>query len=114
MPDLSEAALALLHRRLSGDQVEVVPQNLDAYRELARAGLMIPVSTFVDGPESIFRLTEEAVALRQDVQRPRFSASAMARSIRRAFSRIGNDVSEKVSGTFLDISQCQTNPNGNL
>ena len=93
MPDLSQDALALLQRRLAGQEGDFTPGNLEAYRELAREGLMIPVSTFLDGPESIFRLTEAGVAQRHESQRPHFSASAMSRSIRRAFSRIGKGVS---------------------
>jgi hypothetical protein len=42
---LSEAARALLGRRLAGDD-RVTPENLAAYRELARAGIMVPISTW--------------------------------------------------------------------
>jgi hypothetical protein len=55
---LSESARSLLRRILSGEQVEVAA-NKETYRELARAGIMYPVSGFVGGPESSFRFTAE-------------------------------------------------------
>jgi hypothetical protein len=61
MPDtitLSEAALALLRLRVSGQRVEVTDATREAYRELAAARLMYPVSGFVSGPEAFFRFTE--------------------------------------------------------
>ena len=39
---LSEAALALFRRRISGERVEVADDNRALYRELAAAGLMEP------------------------------------------------------------------------
>ena len=56
---LSEAALYLLQERITGDRYDVTPENLEAYRELVAAGIMIPISTFTKGPESLFRFTEE-------------------------------------------------------
>ena len=61
---LSDDALALLRLRLAGHSRDVTPENKEAYRELARAGIMYPVSGFVDGPESLFRFTEEGWARR--------------------------------------------------
>jgi hypothetical protein len=57
---LSEAALVLfrLHVERHG-QVDVDDTTRAPYRELARAGLMRAGSTFRDGPESIYRLTQE-------------------------------------------------------
>ncbi len=55
---LSESAVALLHACVIGDNPRVDPSNLEAYRELATAGVMFPVSTFRRGPESVFRFTE--------------------------------------------------------
>lgn len=57
---LSPAALALfrLHVERRG-QVPVDDSTRGPYRELARAGLMRAGSTFRDGPESIYRLTQE-------------------------------------------------------
>ena len=60
METLSEPALALF--RLHVEQQGHLPVNnstRDAYRELVRAGLMIPGNTSRDGPESIYRLTKE-------------------------------------------------------
>jgi hypothetical protein len=56
---LSDPAIVLLRLYLSGQRVELTPDNKEAYRELARAGIMYPLSTFARGPESIFRFTEE-------------------------------------------------------
>jgi hypothetical protein len=56
---LSETALALLQLRLRRGHVEVTPDNLEAHRELVRAGILIALSTFPKGPESSFRFTQE-------------------------------------------------------
>jgi len=92
--DLSKAARKVLARHLAGDK-NVTKANREAYRELARAGIMIPVSTFVGGPESLFRFTWQGWERRHELQRPlpRFSASAIARSLSFAFSRIAKGVS---------------------
>jgi len=45
-----------LRRHLAGDD-RVTPQNLGAYRELAAARIMIPLSGFATGPESRFVFT---------------------------------------------------------
>ena len=58
---LSETALSLMRLRLSGQRVEVTDETRDAYRELAKAGLMIPLHTFTGGDESAYRLTEAGV-----------------------------------------------------
>ena len=57
---LSPAALALfrLHVERQG-QIAVDDSTREAYRELARAGLMRAGSTFRDGAESIYVLTRE-------------------------------------------------------
>jgi hypothetical protein len=49
--ELSEAARALLRYRLATKDKTVTDANREAYRELARAGIMYPVSGFVSGPE---------------------------------------------------------------
>ena len=54
--NLSEAAMELLRRRLAGDH-EVTDANRPLYRELVAARIMYPVSTWVSGPESVFRFT---------------------------------------------------------
>jgi len=70
MPDtitLSDAALALLRHRIATKDDEVTPENLEAYRELARAGIMIPLSTFTKGPESLFKFTNEGWERRLEI-----------------------------------------------
>jgi hypothetical protein len=54
---LSAAAWELLRRRAGGENVAVTPENLPAYRELAEARVMYPVSGFTTGPEALFRFT---------------------------------------------------------
>src|SRR4051812_5386494 len=92
-PILSEDARNLLRLHFSGHSLRMgrgaggslpgrsVEETRTAYRELVRAGLMYPVSGFASGPESHYRIAEEAWNLRDDLQRPvsRFSFSAMAR-----------------------------------
>jgi hypothetical protein len=58
---LSEPALDLLKRNLTGPQILVNDENREAYRELALAGLMIPLHTFAHGRESAYRMTEAGV-----------------------------------------------------
>jgi hypothetical protein len=57
---LSEPALILIRLRLSGQRVEVSPENRDAYRELADAGLAEPIHT-PRGRDSHYRLTRAAM-----------------------------------------------------
>jgi hypothetical protein len=57
---LSEAALDLLRRNMTGQQIRVDYENRELYRELARAGLMIPLHTPL-GRESAFRMTQDGV-----------------------------------------------------
>src|SRR3954467_15358743 len=56
---LSAEALALLrlHVERRGDVV-VDDSNREAYRELAREGLMVPGHSFLKGREAFYRLTE--------------------------------------------------------
>jgi hypothetical protein len=61
---LSEAAVALLRSRVDGGSRHVDASNLEAYRELARAGIMYAVSGFTSGPEYLFRWTDEGYARR--------------------------------------------------
>ena len=56
---LSVEALALLRRRLTQGDRRVDDSNREAYRELARAGIMYPVSGYSTGPESHYRFTAE-------------------------------------------------------
>jgi hypothetical protein len=62
---LSESALALLRRRLTGERVDVTDETRPVYRELVEAGFMIPLHTFLGGNESAYQLTETACALRE-------------------------------------------------
>ena len=63
---LSEAAVALLrlHAKLQG-RISVDDSNREAYRELARAGLMDVGHSFTRGRESFYRFTEEGWRLAQ-------------------------------------------------
>jgi hypothetical protein len=54
--NISEAARETLRRHLAGDK-KVTEANLAAYRELAAARIMYPVSGFTTGPEANFRFT---------------------------------------------------------
>ncbi len=90
---LSRAGRELLRRRANGEHVEVTPDNLAVYRELANAGVMYPLSGFIVGPEAVFRFTEEGWNRRNELQRSRFASSAIVRRIRRAFSPMGKSVS---------------------
>lgn len=56
---LSDDAVALLRRRLEGEPAEVTDDTREAYRELARAGIMIPLHSFTRGDEALYRFTEE-------------------------------------------------------
>jgi hypothetical protein len=76
---LSKAARDLLRRRAKRKRVEVTPANLEAYRELARAGIMEPFSGFMRGPEAVFRFTQTGWERREELQRSRSAPSAMLR-----------------------------------
>jgi hypothetical protein len=54
--ELSAAAKTALRRYLSGGD-EVTDANRPAYRELARAGIMMSVGTFTNGDDCVFRFT---------------------------------------------------------
>ena len=64
---LSELAQALLRRRLAGERVEVTGETRPLYRELVEAGLMMPLHTFANGPNSAYRLTDAACDLRDGI-----------------------------------------------
>jgi hypothetical protein len=65
---LSNGARNLLRRRVAGEHAEVTPDNLEAYRELVRSGVMEPFSGFMRGPEAVFRFTEEGWKMREEIQ----------------------------------------------
>jgi hypothetical protein len=54
---LSDEALAQMRLHMEQSGIRVDDANREAYRELARAGIMHPVSGFVGGPETYFRFT---------------------------------------------------------
>ncbi len=58
---LSRLARSLIQLHLTGEQSEVTPQNLGAYGNLTRAGLMVSTNG-----ESSFQVTEEALARRRE------------------------------------------------
>lgn len=64
--DISETARETLRRHLAGDR-KVTADNLTAYRELARARIVYPVSGFIGGPEAFFRLTYWGDKLRDEL-----------------------------------------------
>lgn len=90
---LSKSARMLLRRRASGEHVEVTPNNVEAYRELAGAGVMYPLSGFMVGPDAAFRFTEYGWNHREELQRSHFAPSAILRRIFRAFAPMGKFVS---------------------
>jgi len=53
---LSESAREVLRRRLAGDR-QVTDANRPAYRELVAARIMMPLHSFLRGPESDFLFT---------------------------------------------------------
>jgi hypothetical protein len=55
--NLSESARGLLRRMASGERVAVTDENRLAFRELAAARILYPVSTWAGGPEAVFRFT---------------------------------------------------------
>ena len=60
MITLSDAALALLRLHVEWrGQIDADDSNREAYRELARTGLMIVGHSFTGGRESLYRLTKE-------------------------------------------------------
>jgi hypothetical protein len=91
---LSRVTRRTLARHLAGDK-EVTDANREAYRELARAGIMESVGTFTKRDDCVFQLTHQGWERRHEFQRPlrRFSASAIARSLSLAVSRIAKGVS---------------------
>ena len=50
-----DGAFALSNGNLAGPQILVTDENRAAYRELAGAGLMIPLHTFAHGDELAYR-----------------------------------------------------------
>jgi hypothetical protein len=76
--NLSEAARELLRRRLAGDR-EVTDANRRLYRELVTARIMYPVSTWVGGPESVFRFTRAGWERREELVKSQTSINCRGR-----------------------------------
>jgi hypothetical protein len=62
---LSESAVAVLRFRVNGDRMKVTDRSLEAFRELAAAGIMEPVP----GTEADYRFTDEGYARREEILR---------------------------------------------
>jgi hypothetical protein len=77
---LSEAALALLRRRVAGERVEVTEETRPLYREMVAAGLMIPLHSFARGNEGAYRLTEAAIVAFPAIRAPSVSTAPSPRS----------------------------------
>jgi hypothetical protein len=121
---LSNQALSLLQTHLAaiglgngGTSGEPTDQTREAYRELARAGLMGACHTFVGGRESLYRLTEKADRRREELlkaesasHRWRFSPAAILRRILRAFSPIGGGMPRPCAPFSFKWTAGESNP----
>jgi hypothetical protein len=56
---LSEKAVALFRLHIEQRRTIDVDVNREAYRELARAGLMVAGNSFAGGEESVYHVTKE-------------------------------------------------------
>jgi hypothetical protein len=63
---LSESAVAVLRFRVKGYRMTVTDRSLEAFRELAAAGIMEPVPGADGNPEADYRFTEDGWARRQE------------------------------------------------
>jgi hypothetical protein len=79
--NLSEAARALLRRRLGGED-EVTDSNQAAYRELAAARIMIPLSGFAGGTVSRYIFTYWGWCMRFDLAGTQCATEGGGRTIR--------------------------------
>jgi hypothetical protein len=64
---LSDAALVLFRLHLEQRRTIDVDTNRDAYRELARAGLMVAGNSFAGGDASVYHVTKEGFDRRAEV-----------------------------------------------
>ena len=64
---LSESAVAVLRFRVKGYQMKVTDRSLEAFRELAAAGIMEPVPGANGKPEADYQFTEHGWARRQEL-----------------------------------------------
>jgi hypothetical protein len=81
---LSDAARDVLRKRLAGDD-RVTDANRPGYRELAQAGIMVALHSFIGGNESAYRFTDQGWEPRLDlIEQPdpaREPAAAAARTV---------------------------------
>ena len=63
----SKQALALYREHLEQRRTIDVDANREAYRELARAGLMVAGSSFAGGDESVYHMTKEGFERRAEL-----------------------------------------------
>ncbi len=66
---LSETAVAVLRLRMKGLKLPIDGQRLEAYRELAAAGIMEPVAGADGTPDADFRFTEAGMERREEILR---------------------------------------------
>jgi hypothetical protein len=64
---LSKRALALFREHLEQRRTIDVDTNREAYRELARAGLMVAGNSFAGGDESVYHVTKEGFERRAEL-----------------------------------------------
>ena len=64
---LSDAALALFRLHLEHRRTIDVNTNREAYRELARAGLMVAGNSFSGGDESVYHVTKQGFERRAEL-----------------------------------------------
>jgi len=66
---LSESAVAVLRFRVKGYRMKVTDRSLEAFRELAAAGIMEPMPGADGNPEADYRFTVDGWARRQELLR---------------------------------------------
>jgi hypothetical protein len=64
---LTESAVAVLRFRVKGYRMKVTDRSREAFRELAAAGIMEPVSGADGNPEADYQFTENGWARRQEL-----------------------------------------------
>jgi hypothetical protein len=64
---LSESAVAVLRFRVKGYRMKVTDSSLEAFHELAAAGIMEPVPGTDGNPEADYQFTEDGWARRQEL-----------------------------------------------
>jgi hypothetical protein len=77
---VSNAALALLRRRIAGEWVPVTEDTRPSYQELVEAGMMETLHSFARGSSGAYRLTEAAITYAQSNLLPCDEAAPSRRS----------------------------------